>query len=101
MPNVSAIIPPFAERIGASVTYFVLATVGTAIYATFLLAVYRGRKQLSEHSFYNFIYHFAVADLGLITFTNFFITVPLSFTAQPLYGHGQLLHAMCFRWAFR
>jgi hypothetical protein len=92
--------PPIGQRLGASLSYFGLTTIGTVIYAIFFIAFVKGRKKLPTHSFNVFIYHFAVADFGVLIVTNYFVAVPLSFTGQPLYGEGLFLHLISFSDSF-
>lgn len=89
-------VPPLGERLGASLSFFFLTTIGTAIYIVLIVALIRGRKKIPRHSFYIFVYNFAVADLGLMTFTNYFIAIPLSLTGLPLYGNGLFLKLISF-----
>jgi hypothetical protein len=98
--SVADTIPPLSQRLGASISYFTFALIGTIIYLTLLAAICKGRHKLSNDAFYLFVYSFAVADIGEIAFTNFVISVPLSFTGVPLYGNGALIRVLSFSDSF-
>lgn len=88
--------PPISQRLGASLSFLIIATICTVFYMVFIIALARKHKKFKSHAFYVFIYHFAAADIGLIAFTNYFISVPLSFAGRPLYGEGLILHLLSF-----
>jgi hypothetical protein len=100
MAETEAYMPPLRNRLGAALSYFAFTTIGTVIYGIFIVALIRGRKKLPNHSFYIFVYHFAVADVGLMAYTNYFIAIPLSFAGRPLYGQGLFLKLMSFSDSF-